>query len=91
MTDNIRSKPLFIFEMANNHTGSVEHGLTIIKSINEVIQAYKDIFSFGFKLQYRDLDTFIHPEYKNRKHKYVKRFLETRLTAEQFKRLKMKS
>lgn len=70
---------LFIFEMANNHMGDVEHGLRIIKEIAVVARNYP--FRYAIKFQYRDLDTFIHPEYKERTDlKYVKRFLETRIS-----------
>lgn len=92
MTDkkNIHTdKPLFILELANNHCGSAEHGLAIIRSFHDVTEKYKEFFNFGFKLQYRHLDTFIHPDFKGRNDvKYVKRFLETRLAPEQFKKLK---
>lgn len=72
--DNTR--PLFIFEMANNHMGSVAHGLRVIREIHEVSKDFP--FSFGFKLQYRQLETFIHSEFKNRTDlKHIKRFLET--------------
>lgn len=82
-------KPLFTFEMANNHQGSVEHGKKIIQEMKKVAQAYEDVFDFAFKFQYRDLDTFIHPAYKNRMDiKNIKRFQDTRLTQEQFLELK---
>lgn len=78
---------LFIFEMANNHQGDVEHGIEIIRQIGKIKDAFP--FQFGFKLQYRDLDTFIHPDYKDRQDiKYVKRFSETRLSSDQYKILK---
>lgn len=78
---------LFIFEMANNHMGDVEHGLRIIRELHAVAKKYS--FNFGFKLQYRDLDTFIHPDYKGRDDlKYVKRFISTRLSEADLKRLK---
>lgn len=67
--------------------GNVEHGLKIIREIHAVAKKYD--FNFGFKLQYRDLDTFIHPAYKNSdEFKYVKRFLSTRLSQADLKRLK---
>lgn len=66
--------------------GKVSHGLSIIRSFHEVIKKYP--FRFAFKLQYRDLDTFIHPKFKGTDTKYVKRFEETRLTKEEFKTLK---
>ena len=82
-------KPLFTFEMANNHQGSVEHGKTIIQEIKKVAEPYEEIFDFAFKFQYRDLDTFIHPAFKNRVDiKNIKRFQDTRLTQEQFLELK---
>jgi len=86
---SIFEKPLFILEMANNHQGSVEHGKRIIQEMKKVCQEYEDIFHFAMKFQYRNLDTFIRPDYKNRMDiKNVKRFHDTRLTKEQFKELK---
>lgn len=79
--------PLFILEMANNHMGSVAHGQRIIREFGAVIRDYPE-FRFAFKLQYRDLDTFVHPVYKGRMDvKYVKRFEETRLTDADFRAL----
>ena len=82
-------KPLFTFEMANNHQGSVEHGKRIIREIKKAAEPYEDIFDFAFKFQYRDLDTFIHPDFKDRMDiKNIKRFQDTRLSQEQFLELK---
>lgn len=76
-------KPLFILEMANNHMGDVAHGVALIRAFAEVCKAFP--FRFAFKLQYRDLDTFIHPAMRGRDDvKYIKRFSETRLSREQF-------
>jgi sialic acid synthase SpsE/D-lyxose ketol-isomerase len=81
------SLPLFVFDIANNHMGSVEHGLRIIRQIGEITGEFP--FKFGFKLQYRNLDTFIHPDYKSRTDfKYIKRFSETRLKPDDLKLLK---
>lgn len=79
---------LFIFEMANNHMGDVEHGLKIINAFHDICNDFKN-FQFAFKFQYRNLDTFIHPDFKNRSDiKYVKRFMETNITGDQKKILK---
>lgn len=76
-------QPLFVFEMANNHMGSVEHGLRIIRDFYEITRGFN--FQFGFKLQYRHLETFIHPDFKGRDDiKYVKRFSETKLDEKDF-------
>ncbi len=74
---------LIIFEMANSHQGSVEHGIRIIKAMGEIARKHK--IKAAVKLQYRDLDTFIHPEYRGRADiKHIPRFEETRLRFEDF-------
>ncbi len=79
---------LVILEMANNHMGNVEHGLQIIDAFADVRKQFPD-FRFAIKFQYRDLDSFIHPDYQGRMDiKYIKRFSETRLTTEEFAQLK---
>lgn len=80
-------KPLFILEMANNHMGDLSHGIKIVREFKNVTKDFN--FYFAFKLQFRHLNTFIHPEYKNRKDiKYVKRFSEAKLTEDEFIKLK---
>lgn len=81
-------KNLFIFEMANNHMGDLEHGLRIINEMHHICKDFPK-FQFAFKFQYRDLESFIHPAYKNStEFKYIKRFSETNLSSEQRKTLK---
>lgn len=76
-------RPLFILEMANNHMGDVAHGVALIRAFAEVCRDFP--YRFAFKLQYRDLDSFIHPSMQGRDDiKYIKRFSETRLSREQF-------
>jgi sialic acid synthase SpsE/quercetin dioxygenase-like cupin family protein len=67
--------------------GDVEHGIRIIRMFHEVCKDFN--FKFAFKFQYRDLDTFIHPDFRNRSDiKYVKRFMETNLSEAERKQLK---
>lgn len=74
---------LFIFEMANSHQGSVEHGLDIVHEMGKIARKYN--IKAAVKLQYRNLDNFIHPDYVNRDDiKHVPRFMGTRLSFEQF-------
>lgn len=76
-------KDLIIFEMANNHQGSVQHGLSIIKEMGRVAKKFN--LNACVKLQYRQLDTFIHPEKrKDKSIHYVQRFLSTELKPNQF-------
>jgi sialic acid synthase SpsE/quercetin dioxygenase-like cupin family protein len=83
----VNQRPLFILEMANNHMGSLAHGLKIIDAMREVVQDFP--FQFGIKLQYRDIESFVHPAYRTRHDlKFVKRFSETQLPWEQYRALK---
>jgi sialic acid synthase SpsE/mannose-6-phosphate isomerase-like protein (cupin superfamily) len=87
MKQYLSKDPLFILEMANNHMGDVNHGLRIIQEMHDVTKDYW--FKFGFKLQFRNLDTFIHPDYKGQTDlKFVKRFSETRLEPNDMRMLK---
>ena len=84
---DLKRRPLFIFEMANNHMGSVEHGCRIVQAMREAAHGFP--FHFAVKLQYRDIDTFIHPRYRERFDlKFVKRFSETRISWEGYKKIK---
>ncbi len=78
---------LVILEMANNHMGSLDHAIRIVKDFSVLIKEYPE-FNFCFKMQYRDLDTFIRPDYRGRSDiKHVKRFEETKLSRNEQKRI----
>jgi sialic acid synthase SpsE/quercetin dioxygenase-like cupin family protein len=84
---DLNRRPLFIFEMANNHMGSVEHGCKIVQALREATEGFP--FHFAVKLQYRDIDTFVHPDYRERFDlKFVKRFSETRISWDGYKKIK---
>lgn len=77
---------LFTFEMANNHQGSVEHGKKIIQEMGKIAKEFD--LKASVKLQFRNLDTFIHPDYKDRTDvKHIPRFMATKLSEAQFKEL----
>ncbi|MCO5185707.1 MAG: N-acetylneuraminate synthase family protein [Anaerolineae bacterium] len=74
---------LFIFEMANNHQGSVEHGLKIIRAMGKIVRKHN--INAAVKFQYRSLEDLIHPDFITRDDvKHVPRFRSTRLTGSQF-------
>ncbi len=80
---NSKFENLIIFELANNHQGSVKHGMQIIRILGEECRKYK--INAAVKFQYRDLDTIIHPDYRNRTDiKHISRFLSTRLSMDAF-------
>ena len=82
------NKELIVLEVANNHQGDFEHALKIIDTYSEVTTGYREIFNFAIKFQYRNLSTFIHPDFKDSDLKFVKRFLSTQLTESEFINLK---
>ncbi len=80
------SHPLIVLDIANNHNGSLEHGKQIIDEIYQVTQEFNIVTVVKF--QYRELDTFIHENYKgDSTFKYIKRFEETRLSDLEFESL----
>lgn len=77
---------LFIFEMANNHQGSVPHGLRIIEAMGRIARTHH--IRGAVKIQLRDLDTLIHPAWKGREDaKHISRFESTRLSRSEFRQL----
>jgi N-acetylneuraminate synthase len=72
---------LFVLEMANNHWGDVERGLKIIKDFGKVVR-YNGVRA-AIKLQFRDVDTFIHKDFRDREDiRYVKKTLDTQMSKE---------
>ncbi|GAC1599792.1 MAG: N-acetylneuraminate synthase family protein [Myxococcales bacterium] len=70
---------LFVLEIANNHYGKVERGLKMIRDFSKVAR-YNNIRA-AIKLQIRDVDRFIHKDFRERKDvRYIKKTLETKLS-----------
>jgi len=75
---------LFIYDLANSHQGDLEHGLNIIKSMGKVTREHG--VRGGVKFQFRQLDTFIHPDYMdNRDLPHISRFVSTALTKDDYR------
>jgi len=76
-------RDLFVLDMANNHQGSVEHGKKIIRAVSDVCN--KLGVRAAVKFQFRQLDTFIHPDHQQGSDfKYIQRFLSTRVGRSDF-------
>lgn len=74
---------LFIYDLANNHQGDLGHAREIVRGVGRVNAAAG--VRGAFKFQFRQLDTFIHPDFQGRTDlRYVKRFMETRLASDAF-------
>jgi sialic acid synthase SpsE/mannose-6-phosphate isomerase-like protein (cupin superfamily) len=79
---------LFIMEMANNHCGDIKYGKKIIEEFHAITKKFPQ-FQFAFKFQRRELDTFLHPNYRDAIDiPYIKRFIDAQITVEQLLLLK---
>jgi sialic acid synthase SpsE len=75
---------LFVLEIANNHWGSLERGFKIIEEFGKVVK-YNNVKA-AIKLQIRDVDNFIHKDYRDRDDlRYIYKTRETKMTKSQYK------
>jgi N-acetylneuraminate synthase len=83
VTSNIFEN-LFVLELANNHWGKLDRGLKIIRDFARVVR-FNDVHA-AIKLQFRDVDSFIHRDYRDRSDiRYIKKTLDTQLPWDQLK------
>jgi len=77
---------LFVLEMTNNHLGSLQRGIEIVKEFAKVAR-FNNVKA-AIKLQFRDVNQFIHKDYVNRNDiRYIKRTKETYLSNENYEKL----
>jgi N-acetylneuraminate synthase len=77
---------LFVLELANNHWGNLDRGLKIIRDHARVVR-FNNVRA-AIKLQFRDVDAFIHPDFKgNTDLRYVKKTQDTKMSREGFARM----
>ena len=77
---------LFVLELANNHWGSLERGLRIIRDFGTVSR-YNNVKA-AIKLQFRDVNGFIHPQFKGTdESRYIKKTEDTKLTRDDFAKM----
>jgi N-acetylneuraminate synthase len=74
---------LFVLELANNHWGKVERGLKIVTDFGRVVR-FNNVKA-AIKLQLRDVDTFIHKDFRDRDDiRYIKKTIDTQLSEDDF-------
>jgi sialic acid synthase SpsE len=74
---------LFVLEMANNHWGDVDRGLRIISEFSKPVR-FNNVRA-AIKLQFRDVDRFIHKEFRARTDiRYIKKTLDTQIPKKGF-------
>jgi N-acetylneuraminate synthase len=69
---------LFVLELANNHWGRLDRGLRIVDEFGAAVR--RNRIKAAIKLQFRDVDSFIHPDHRYRQdHRYIKKVAATHL------------
>ena len=74
---------LFVLELANNHWGDLNRGLKIISDYGKIVR-FNNVRA-AIKLQFRNVDTFIHKDYRNRTDvRYIKKTLATKMSHDEY-------
>ncbi|MEK7633213.1 MAG: N-acetylneuraminate synthase family protein [Patescibacteria group bacterium] len=74
---------LFVLELANNHWGDLNRGLKIIGDFSKIVR-FNSVRA-AIKLQFRDVNNFIHKKYKNRTDvRYIKKTLSTQMSDDDY-------
>lgn len=74
---------LFVLEMASNHLGKLERGLQIVREHSRIVR-FNNVRA-AIKLQFRDLDSFVHKDFRDREDtRYIRRVLDTRLGKDDY-------
>lgn len=74
---------LFVLEMTNNHQGKLERGIQIIREHSRVVR-FNNVRA-AIKLQFRNLDTFVHKDFIERTDiYYIRRIHESRLARDEY-------
>ena len=64
MTTKAIFEDLFVLEMANNHLGRLDRALRIISDHSRIVR-FNNVRA-AIKLQFRDVENFIHRDYRSR-------------------------
>jgi sialic acid synthase SpsE len=83
-SDRLIFENLFVLELANNHWGNLGRGLKIIRDFATVARV--NSVRTAIKLQFRDVDSFIHPSFKGfNESRYIQKTEKTKLSIDEFK------
>jgi N-acetylneuraminate synthase len=87
---------LFVLELANNHWGDLNRGKEIVKQFAKVVKENK--IKASIKLQFRDVDNFIHKDFRKdgdgkdllnlpKRSRYIQKTSKTKLSYAEFEEL----
>lgn len=94
--NNIIFENLFVLELANNHWGSLKRGKQIVREFAKVVKSNN--VRAAIKLQFRDVESFIHKDFKtsgsgeqlpllSKRDRYIQKTSKTKLTYNELKEL----
>ena len=69
--------------MINNHWGNLERGLKIIHDFGSVVK--HNNVKAAIKFQIRDVDNFVHSNYRNHPSRYIQKTLATQMSYDNYK------
>jgi sialic acid synthase SpsE len=74
---------LFVLELANNHWGRVDRGLRIVTDFSRIVR-FNNVKA-AIKLQFRDVDAFIHKDFRERSEiRYISKTVATRMDKQAY-------
>jgi sialic acid synthase SpsE len=74
---------LFVLEAANNHWGSLDRGIKIVRDFGSIVRA--NGIKAAIKFQFRNVDEFIHKDFSgNKEIRYISKTEATKLSKEDF-------
>ncbi|MEG2666942.1 MAG: N-acetylneuraminate synthase family protein, partial [Bacteroidales bacterium] len=74
---------LFVLELANNHWGRIDRGVKIIEDFSKIVR-FNNVRA-AIKLQFRDVDNFIHKDFKERTDiRYIKKTIDTKMSRSDY-------
>jgi sialic acid synthase SpsE len=77
---------LFVLEMTNNHQGSLDRALEIVRQHSRVAR-FNNVRA-AIKLQFRDVETFVHKDFRSRTDiRYIKRVIDTHMPKAHYAQL----
>lgn len=78
-------KDLFVLELANNHWGDVDRGIKIIRDFGAI--AKHNNVKAAIKFQIRDVQNFVHKDFRNHQSRYIQKTLVTEMSFEDYARM----
>jgi len=82
LSSKIDFRDLFVLELANNHWGSVDRGLKIIRDFGAIVK--HNNVKAAIKLQFRDVDSFVHKDFRGHDSRYIQKTLATKLSDAEY-------